>query len=102
MSAFGGGLLYGAAGAEDATVTPQLTFNYQLQGSVGKAMASLPAPDLAAIVFNLQPENDPFQAEAEFDDINQETFSEDNYYCLPEPQGSSSANNVGQIGRAHV
>ena len=95
LSAFGGGLLYGAAGAEDATVTPQLTFNYQLQGSVGKAMASLPAPDLAAIVFNLQPENDPFQAEAEFDDINQETFSEADYYCLPAPQGSSSANNVG-------
>ncbi|MBT9317254.1 polysaccharide deacetylase family protein [Leptothoe spongobia] len=95
LLAFGGGLLYGAADAETKVVT-QLTFSNQLQGSVGRVMASLPAPDLASIVFNVQSEDELYQTAEELDDVGQETFSETDYYCLPAPQTFDAANNIGQ------
>lgn len=95
LLAFGGGLLYGSAGAEPKVAT-QLTFSSQLQSGVGRVIASLPAPDLAEIVFNLQAEDELVQADSELSEVVQETFSESDYYCLPAPQTLDAANDVGQ------
>lgn len=98
FAAFGGGLLYGAADAETIQVTQQLAFSGQLHGSITKAMASLPAPDIVSIVFGLQSddgaEQEAFlQLEEPPSDGQREILPAD-YYCLPTPL--EPVNNLGQ------
>ncbi|NEQ50280.1 MAG: polysaccharide deacetylase family protein [Leptolyngbya sp. SIO3F4] len=97
LLSFGGGLLYGAASVEETKVAQQLPFSDHLQSGLHKVITSLPAPGIVSVVFDFETEDSLFSDIEGIDESLQEvSFSQDDYYCLPAPQVYDSANDIGQ------
>ncbi|MEM8611787.1 MAG: hypothetical protein AAGF93_07195 [Cyanobacteria bacterium P01_H01_bin.105] len=97
--AFSGGFLYGASSADtNVKADAPIAFSHNLTDDVERAVASLPSPAIAPIIFNTTVD-EVLVNEGLGDSIEttpHQSFSAADYYCLPAPQSTSSANSIGQ------
>ncbi|MEA5466173.1 polysaccharide deacetylase family protein [Leptothoe sp. PORK10 BA2] len=102
LVALGSGLLLYGTAAVDTEVTSQLAFSQTLESGIGQALASLPSPDIATIVFNL--DADPSESETLNDSLGGDSLDTrqkngvpgSDYNCLPAFPADPSITALGQ------
>ncbi|MGD1855431.1 MAG: polysaccharide deacetylase family protein [Leptolyngbyaceae cyanobacterium] len=94
LVAFSGGLFYGARSGIEGKAAP-LVVGSSLSSSIDGAIASLPTPEIASIVFGTQ--TNAFQTVANLShNSRQQTLSETESVCLPASQKTNPTDNPGQ------